>query len=71
VTGGEDLRDGAAGVVTHQIHLPDPEAVAQVGDDLGKRGGRQVVAGRGAAMQRQVDGDAAARVLQVLDHMPP
>ena len=71
MAGGEDLGDGAAGVVANQVHLREPEAVAQVGDHLGQRGGRHVVAGRGAAVRGQVDGDAAARVAQVLDDLPP
>jgi len=71
VTDGEELRDRPAGVVADEVDLVEPEAVAQVGDDLGQRGDRQVGAARGAAVQRQVDRDAAARVLQVLDDVPP
>jgi len=36
VAGGEDLGDGAAGVVAHQVHLHEPQAVAQVRDGLGQ-----------------------------------
>jgi hypothetical protein len=71
VAGREDLGDGTAGVIAHQVHLREPETVAQVGDDLSERGDRQVVATRGAAVQRQVDRDAAARVAQVLHDMTP
>ena len=42
---GEDLRDRPAGVVADQVDLAEPEAVAQVGNDLGERS-------RGAAHPR-------------------
>jgi len=71
VTRGEDLRDGPAGVVAHQVHLIESEPLAQVLDHVGHRAGRQVRARRGAAVGREVDGDAAACAGELLDDVPP
>src|SRR5213076_1772515 len=62
VAGGEDLRDGPAGVVGDEIDAGEPERVAEVLQPLRQRGDRQVLAGgyRTVAVQRQVERDAAS-----------
>jgi len=60
------LGNGAPAVVAHQIDLIEREAIAQVGDHLSHRGQRQVLADRGAAVQREVDGDAPAGAVRAI-----
>src|SRR4029077_12200850 len=62
VPGGEDLGDGAAGVVGDEVDAGEPERVAEVLEAVRQRGQGQVlpVGHRAAAVQRQVEGDAAS-----------
>lgn len=71
MAGGENLRDGTAGVVAGQVDLAEPEAAAQAGERLGERGRRHVRAGGAGTVRGQVDRDAAAAAAQILDDLPP
>ena len=58
---GEDLRDRAAGVVRDEIDVGDAERHAELGDDIGETGKRQILVGSGRTptVERKVDRDAA------------
>jgi len=71
MAGGEDLANGAASVVAHQVDLVQAERGTQLLDHLGHRGHRLVIARRRAAVAGQVDRHAATGVLQGLDDVPP
>jgi len=61
IAGGEDLADGPAGVVAHEVDLAEPEAAAESRENLGHRRYGHVGTRGCAAVRGQVDGDAPGR----------
>ena len=72
MAGGEDLRDGAAGVVGDQIDPGESEGLAEVLEARGQRGQGQVLPGghRAAAVQGEVHCDAPAPASRADDVAP-
>ena len=73
VRGGEDLRDPAAAVVAHEIHLIDLQGVDELRHHLGIRGDRHILLGLdlGLAVREQIERDAAPRVGERLQLVSP
>jgi hypothetical protein len=73
VAGGEDLGDGPAGVIGHEIDAGEPERVAEVLQTRRQRRNGQILPGRhrALAVQRQVERDAASLPGQRADDIAP